>query len=49
LTDPFWDLICTVPGIGGFTADVVVAETGADMTKFRLVWVSRHGEWDRSP
>lgn len=30
----FRDLICTIPGIGGFTADVVVAETGADMTKF---------------
>lgn len=28
------DLICTIPGIGGFTADVVVAETGADMTRF---------------
>ena len=30
----FRDLICTIPGIGGFTADVVVAETGADMTSF---------------
>ena len=30
----FRDLICTIPGIGGFTADVVVAETGADMTRF---------------
>ena len=26
----FRDLICTIPGIGGFTADVVVAEIGAD-------------------
>ncbi|MDT5155228.1 MAG: transposase [Mycobacterium sp.] len=40
----FRDLICTIPGIGGYTADVVVAETGADMTKFRLVWVSRLGD-----
>ncbi len=30
----FRDLICTIPGIGGFTADVVIAETGADMTRF---------------
>ena len=30
----FRDLICTIPGIGGRTADIVVAETGADMTKF---------------
>lgn len=30
----FHDLICTIPGIGGFTADAVVAETGADMTRF---------------
>ncbi len=30
----FRDLICTIPGIGGLTADVVVAETGADMTRF---------------
>ena len=30
----FRDLICTIPGIGGNTADVVVAETGADMTRF---------------
>ncbi len=30
----FRDLICTIPGIGGYTADVVVAETGADMTRF---------------
>ncbi|MCV7194681.1 IS110 family transposase [Mycolicibacterium brumae] len=30
----FRGLICTIPGIGGLTADVVVAETGADMAKF---------------
>jgi transposase len=30
----FRDLICTIPGIGGYTADVVVAETEADMTRF---------------
>ena len=30
----FRDLICTIPGIGGYTADIVVAETGADMTRF---------------
>jgi len=30
----FRDLICTIPGIGSLTADVVVAETGADMTRF---------------
>ena len=30
----FRDLVCTIPGIGPLTADVVVAETGADMTRF---------------
>jgi transposase len=30
----FRDLICTIPGIGGNTADIIVAETGADMTRF---------------
>jgi transposase len=30
----FRDLICTIPGIGTLTADVIVAETGADMTRF---------------
>jgi hypothetical protein len=30
----FRDLICTIPGIGGRTADIIVAETGADMTRF---------------
>ena len=30
----FRDLICTNPGIGGRTADIIVAETGADMTRF---------------
>ena len=30
----FRDRICTIPGIGGRTADIIVAETGADMTRF---------------
>jgi transposase len=30
----FHDLICTIPGISSRTADVVVAETGADMSWF---------------
>ena len=30
----FHDLICTIPGISTITADVVVAETGADMSRF---------------
>jgi transposase len=30
----FHDLICTIPGIAETVADVVVAETGADMSKF---------------
>ncbi len=30
----FRDLISTIPGIGPIVADVVVAETGADMTRF---------------
>ena len=30
----FRELISTIPGIGTLTADVVVAETGADMTRF---------------
>jgi transposase len=30
----FRDLICTIPGISTLTADVIVAETGADMTRF---------------
>ena len=30
----FADLICTIPGIGQATAEVIVAETGADMTVF---------------
>src|SRR6516165_204670 len=36
-TKPFhWfrDLICTIPGISTRTADVITAETGADMTRF---------------
>jgi transposase len=30
----FRDLICTIPGISTLTADVIVAETGADMSRF---------------
>jgi transposase len=30
----FHDLICTIPGISTITADVIVAETGAEMTRF---------------
>lgn len=30
----FRDLICTIPGIGALTAEVIIAETGADMTRF---------------
>lgn len=30
----FSDLICSIPGIGRQTAEVIVAETGADMTVF---------------
>ena len=30
----FRDLICTIPGIATLNADVIVAETGADMTRF---------------
>lgn len=30
----FHDLICTIPGISTITADIIVAETGADMTRF---------------
>ncbi len=30
----FHDLICTIPGISTRTADVVVAETGGDMSRF---------------
>ena len=31
---PFRDLVCTIPGISTLTADVIIAETGADMTRF---------------
>lgn len=31
---PAHDLICTIPGISTITADIIVAETGADMTRF---------------
>lgn len=30
----FCDLICSIPGIGTTTAEVITAETGADMTRF---------------
>lgn len=30
----FHDLICTIPGISTLTADLVIAETGADMSRF---------------
>ncbi len=30
----FHHLICTIPGVSVLTADVIVAETGADMTRF---------------
>ncbi|HEU5043587.1 MAG TPA: IS110 family transposase [Nocardioidaceae bacterium] len=30
----FCDLICSIPGIGTTTAQVITAETGADMTRF---------------
>lgn len=30
----FRDLICTIPGISVVTAEVIIAETGADMTRF---------------
>ncbi len=30
----FRDLICSIPGVGTGVADVVIAETGADMTRF---------------
>lgn len=30
----FRDLICTIPGVGVLTADVIIAETGADMSVF---------------
>jgi transposase len=30
----FRELMCSIPGIGTLTADVIVAETGADMTRF---------------
>ena len=30
----FCDLICSIPGIGTTTAEVITADTGADMTRF---------------
>jgi transposase len=30
----FHDLICTIPGVSTITADIIVAETGADMSRF---------------
>ena len=38
----FRDLICTIPGISTLTADVVIAETGADMTRFPT---AKHRVW----
>ncbi len=47
----FHDLICTIPGIGTRTADVVVAETGADMSRFptakHLASLGRHDPWEQ--
>jgi transposase len=31
---PFRDLICTIPGVSTIVADVITAETGADMSQF---------------
>ena len=30
----FHELICTIPGVSTITADIIVAETGADMSRF---------------
>jgi transposase len=30
----FRDLICSIPGVSTLTADVIIAETGADMSRF---------------
>ena len=30
----FRDLVSTIPGISTLTADVIIVETGADMTRF---------------
>ena len=38
----FSDLICSIPGIGRQTAEVIVAETGADMTVFPS---AKPGSW----
>lgn len=40
----FRTLICAIPGIGVLTADVIVAETGADMTCFPTTPTCR-GHW----
>ena len=39
----FRQLICTIPGIGTGTADVVIAETGADMSRFPTAGLSPPG------
>jgi transposase len=39
----FRDLICTIPGISTLTADVIVAETGADMSSSRPRSTWLHG------
>lgn len=38
------DLICTIPGVGVGTADVIIAETGGDMSIFPTP-----GTWPRGP
>ncbi len=43
----FHDLICTIPGISTITADVIVAETGADMSRFPQPSTSRPGPTPR--
>lgn len=39
----FRTLVATIPGIGPLTADVIVAETGADMTRFPTAGHSPRG------
>lgn len=43
----FHDLICTIPGISTLTADVIVAETGADMSESRAPNISLPGPGPR--
>lgn len=42
----FHDLICTIPGISTLTVVVVVAETGADMSRFPTA--GHLASWTRS-